>query len=135
MSEFIFLMLYKVTDFDNASKICNKLKCESVTVKQLKALYLAWDFRNDLHMTVFKMNKLHPTSLKLKVLPDEILEAIASDMPKSYGDLRINGDDMMSLGFKGEEIKKVFDIVIRKIFDGELKNSKDEILQFVKTFT
>lgn len=133
ISEFMFLMLYGVADFDNAAKICNKLKCENVTIKQLKSLYLAWEKRNDPHMTVFKMNQIHPTSLKLKVLPDEILEAISSSMPKSYGDLEIDGNDLMLLGFNGPEIKKVFDTIIGKIFAGALQNSKNEIVQFIQT--
>jgi tRNA nucleotidyltransferase/poly(A) polymerase len=133
IAEFMFLMLYGVTDFNGALKICNKLKCELVTIKQLKALYLAWEKRNDPHMTVFKMNQIHPTSLKLKVLPDEISEALNSPMPKSYGDLEINGDDLMLLGLKEQEIGKALNAIIEKIFAGELQNSKDELVQFVQT--
>jgi len=145
ISEFMFLMLYGVTNFEGASKICNKLKCENVTIKQLKALYLAWEERDspkslkDIaqairpYMTVFRMKKIHPTSLELKVLPNEILEALASSMPKSHGELEIDGNDLILLGFKGPEIKKALDVIIGKIFSGELQNSKDEIVQFIQT--
>lgn len=132
ISEFMFLMLYGVTDFEGASEICNQLKCENVTIKQLKALYLAWEERDDPYMTVFRMNLIHHTSLKLKVLPNEILEAIASSMPKSYGELEINGNDLILLGFKGQEIKKALYAIIGKIFSGELQNSKDEIVGWLK---
>lgn len=133
IAEFMFLMLYGVTDFNGASKICNKLKCELVTIKQLKALYLAWEKQHNPHMTVFKMNQIHPTSLKLKVLPNEISEALSSPMPKSYGDLEINGDDLMLLGLKGQEIGKALNAIVEKIFAGELQNSKDELVQFIQT--
>lgn len=133
IAEFMFLMLYGVTDFNGASKICNKLKCELITIKQLKALYLAWEKQHNPHMTVFKMNQIHPTSLKLKVLPDEISEALSSPMPKSYSDLEINGDDLMLLGLKGQEIGKALNAIVEKIFAGELQNSKDELVQFIQT--
>ena len=132
IAEFLFLMMHGVANFDVAKKICDKLKCENITIKQLQSLYLAWEKQNDPYATVFRMNQIHPTSLKLKLLPSSIQNAIESDMPKSYGDLAVNGDDMMLLGFKGPEIKDAFNAIIQKIFAGELSNSKKEILKFLK---
>jgi len=54
-------------------------------------------------------------------------------MPKSHGELEIDGNDLILLGFKGPEIKKALDVIIGKIFSGELQNSKDEIVQFIQT--
>ena len=47
-------------------------------------------------------------------------------------ELAINGNDLMSLGFKGKEIGEKQKLIMSMIYQNKLKNSKTEILQYLK---
>ncbi len=136
VSEFLFLMTSYVTNLDETLNLAKRLKCDLLTEKQIRGLYYAWDRsrfekEDNPHIVVFNLNKLHPSCLKLLVLPRDVKESIASDMPKSVKDLKVNGNDLMSLGFKGENISSAFSSVLHQIFNDNLSNSKDDILRYL----
>lgn len=133
MSEFLFLMMYDVADVNKALQVCKRLKCEIVTEKQMKALYLAWTKKDaNPHSVVFELNRIHPSCLTLNTLPENIKDSINSDMPKSFGDLDISGDDLIKLGHKGEKIGVILKDILAKIFDGKLRNKKEDIMDYLK---
>jgi tRNA nucleotidyltransferase/poly(A) polymerase len=134
ISEFLFLMMSKTAELVKALQVCKKLKCDILTEKQMKGLYYAWDEHGNPHFAVFELNRIHPSCLSLSILPENIKGSIDSDMPKSFSDLAINGEDLMKLGFKGEQVGKVLKSIINKIFDEDLNNSKDEILEYLNSF-
>ena len=59
-------------------------------------------------------------------------EIIANDEPYSVKDLKINGFDLINLGFKGKEIGNILTAVLEKVIDGELENEKDVLLKYAK---
>ena len=66
-----------------------------------------------------------------EALVDEI---IANGEPYSVKDLKINGFDLINLGFKGKMIGDILSAVLEKVIDGELENEKETEIEYVKTF-
>jgi len=141
IAEFLFLMSSDGASLSEALSLARRLKCEVLTEKHIKGLYLAWDRDSwgrvsgeaNPHMTVFNINRIHPTCLNLLVYPQEIKESIDSDMPKSFKDLAISGNDVISLGYKDEKVSQVFLKVLEQIFSGRLTNSKESIIEYIRS--
>lgn len=150
ISEFLFLMMFgtksqpiiykhghdgKDVEEHQAINVCRRLKCDLITEKQVKGLFFAWNqsisLENNSHTIVFYLNRIHPTCLSLNVLPERIKSSIESDMPKSFADVRISGDDVMKLGYKGQEVGNVLKHIINKIFNNSLVNSREEITTYL----
>ena len=47
-------------------------------------------------------------------------------------DLKINGNDLISLGYTGKEIGNILEKTLNKILKNELTNSKEDIINFLK---
>jgi tRNA nucleotidyltransferase (CCA-adding enzyme) len=71
--------------------------------------------------------------LNLNLLPEDVKKSISSDAPKSIADLDISGNDLMALGYKGQEVGNILKDVIMNILRGKLNNSKEEILNYIKS--
>ncbi len=50
----------------------------------------------------------------------------------SISDLAVNGNDLITLGFKGKEIGETLEKILDKILKNEIENSKEKILSFLK---
>ncbi len=59
-------------------------------------------------------------------------EIIANGEPYSIKDLKINGFDLMNLGFKGKEIGNCLDCILQKVINGDIENNKETLLKYVK---
>ena len=59
-------------------------------------------------------------------------EIIANAEPYSVKDLKINGFDLINLGFKGKEIGNILSAVLEMVIDGKLENEKDILLKYAK---
>ncbi len=59
-------------------------------------------------------------------------EIINSKEPYQIKDLKINGFDLMNLGYKGKEIGETLNLVLQKVIDNELENVKESEIEFVK---
>lgn len=46
-------------------------------------------------------------------------------------DLKVNGNDLISLGFKGKEIGETLEKLLDKVIKNEIKNSKEDLLNFL----
>lgn len=46
-------------------------------------------------------------------------------------DLKVDGNDLISLGYKGKEIGRTLDFLLEKVLKNELKNSKENLLNFL----
>ncbi|MCI5735095.1 MAG: CCA tRNA nucleotidyltransferase [Eubacterium sp.] len=66
-----------------------------------------------------------------ETLVDEIID---NGEPYSVKDLKINGFDLINLGFKGKMIGDILSAVLEKVIDGELENEKETEIEYVKTF-
>ena len=64
----------------------------------------------------------------------EIIEKMKKEkVPFSKGELKINGKDLIKLGYKGEEIGKRLDKILELAVIGEVKNEREELLRILKT--
>ncbi len=61
------------------------------------------------------------------------LENLEKEKPcLKISDLKVDGNDLISLGYKGKEIGKILEKVLEKILKNELTNSKDYIIRFLE---
>jgi len=72
---------------------------------------------------------------RIKALKDiEILfdEIISEEECFKIKDLKINGKDLIELGFSGCEIGQTLKIILDAVVDGKIDNDRDKILEFIK---
>lgn len=50
----------------------------------------------------------------------------------SVKDLKINGNDLISQGYKGKEIGEQLNLCLDAVIDGRIKNEYDELIKFIK---
>ena len=50
----------------------------------------------------------------------------------SVKDLKINGNDLLRMGYKGKEIGETLRICLDGVIDGRIKNDYEEILKFIE---
>ncbi len=60
-------------------------------------------------------------------------QIILNKEPYKISMLKINGDDIMSLGFFGEQISKVFNTLLENVLNNPLLNTKDSLIDIAKT--
>lgn len=71
----------------------------------------------------------------LEITDKYLNEIIVSKEPYSIKDLKINGFDLINLGYKGKQIGEILNIVLQNVISGELENEKNAELDFVMTQT
>lgn len=69
----------------------------------------------------------------LKDIESLLDEIISEEECFNLKDLKINGRDLVELGFSGCEIGKTLKVILDAVVDGKIDNNKDEILEFIKT--
>lgn len=67
-----------------------------------------------------------------KETAERVEELIASDAPRKISQLKINGNDLVELGIKGEEIGKALSCVLYLVAMERIKNERDEIIKYIK---
>ncbi|MDE5984045.1 MAG: HD domain-containing protein [Eubacterium sp.] len=75
-------------------------------------------------MTAEELKNLDVTQSTL----DEIIE---EGEPFAVKDLAVNGNDIMSVGFKGKQVGTVLNILLDKVIDNELPNDKDVLIRYI----
>ena len=78
---------------------------------------------------VKRADKLGQNLVTTESLVDEI---IANAEPYSVKDLKINGFDLINLGFKGKEIGNILSAVLEMVIDGKIENEKNILLKYAK---
>ncbi len=61
-----------------------------------------------------------------------INEIISENECFSVKDLEINGNDLISLGYKGKEIGEKLNLCLDAVIDGKIKNEYNELIGFIK---
>lgn len=118
------------------------LKGDTKTFKEILALeeietFIWMSGFNLMAMCFFKAFKIFPDVIKTTLWIEnkwfkQVLEKFVNDeFPKSLKHLAIKGDDLVSLGFKDKEIGEKFDLILSNIFNHEIKNERDSILEFL----
>jgi hypothetical protein len=59
---------------------------------------------------------------------------IDNDLPLTRGNLVIDGNDLIELGFKGPEVGQVTDAILNAIFELKLPHNKGAIINFAKSY-
>ena len=63
---------------------------------------------------------------------DKISELIARDAPRKISQLKINGNDLIKLGIKGEEISKALNELLLSVASGTLENNSAALVECIK---
>ena len=139
MGEFIFILGYGNVPYDSVSEFYkDKLKGDLDTYNEIRAYEAAYNtggYSTGIHvkLAIFNMFKLYPKSLESGILPHFVKENInqmrKAGMPFSMRDLQINGNDLLALGYTGQQIGKLLKDLILDIYGGKLSNNRDLLLR------
>ena len=69
-----------------------------------------------------------------KLIEDYYLKIMENHDCLSLKDLKVNGEDLIGLGFKGKEIGKILSRMLKVVIDDPTKNSKSYLLSNVEKF-
>lgn len=141
-SDFYFSLL---NYFPNKSDAFLKiLKGDVQTAKCLDAMQFAFDnvhtnieFHEGLNRIVaFDMFKMSELSFESGVLPAGILDAVheltSGKFPKRLNELKIDGNDMIRLGFKNKEIGDSLRFALVNVLMENANNNKEELIALIK---
>jgi len=135
MGEFIYL-LTKLSP-NPAEFYKETLKGDIDTFKEIKALdfALSSDNINDPvknRSIIHNMLSVSPKTIQSELLPQNLKvaanELMSGKFPKTLKELDIDGNDLMRLGYKGQDIGQTLKTLLIKVYGGKLRNIKDELL-------
>lgn len=151
--------LHQFASAEKAKVILNRLKCDKKTSQ--KVFELIWEHDNRIpaqKKSVKKLMSKHDDNFfeeylmvrradtlaqsdykreeKLKNLDD--LKRIYDEIKEENSclkikDLEVNGNDIIALGLKGKEIGSALQLALDGVINEEIKNNKEEILNYIKT--
>ncbi len=129
----------------NSSDSLKKLKADTETIKAVKeTLDTANNYFTDINEFLFILGKLKYASYKTVI---EYIKNTSSDENKlkfteqafkeiengrciSLKDLKINGADLIDIGFKpGKELKETLEILLFEVISDKTKNNKEELIK------
>lgn len=137
MSDFIYLCFENQQD--KPSEFFKKyLKGDIQTTKELDSLQLINLLSNDkgkdrvIAMKMLQLNpKINESGVLSDYLKDVLNELVSGKYPKGISQLDIDGNDLMSMGFRGKEIGENLSDIIINIYQDKLKNNKQDIINFL----
>jgi tRNA nucleotidyltransferase/poly(A) polymerase len=138
MGEFIY-QLTKYSIANPAEFYKTNLKGDLDTYNEIKAYDLAFkDTSNNPvqnKLTVFAMYKTFPASVDSLILPDNIKNAIKEmkglGMPFSFKELQINGNELLAMGYSGQQIGKILKDLLVDVYSGKVRNNNQLLLRQV----
>jgi len=140
MSEFIFWLIKGIVDQPD-QYFKNIMKGEDKVTKEIGALsYLYANLPGDdvikQRWIYFQLNKLAPSIFFSKFvqshLNDVMDDFMTNKYPASISKLTVNGNDLMEMGYKGQEVGKALMSIIGAIYSDEISNNKAEIIKYLK---
>lgn len=138
MGEFIFILGSGNVPYDSVSDFYKtKLKGDLDTYNEIRAYELAYGDQSNNpvqnKMTVFAMNKTSPVSLQSAILPDNIKSAISEmksmGMPFSLKELQVNGNDLLAMGYSGQQIGQILKNLLIDVYSGKVRNNNQLLLR------
>jgi tRNA nucleotidyltransferase (CCA-adding enzyme) len=139
MGEFIFLLTHLLPN--PAEYYKNSLRGDINTYKEIKALDAAYNGSQESNPVktraiAHNVYVLFPQTFQSAILPENIKNAaqefLRGKYPKTLGELAVNGNDLMTLGFKGSEIGDMLKNMLLKIYADKLRNNKQELIKFAQ---
>lgn len=88
-------------------------------------------------LVVVNMNKISPQSLNSNIIPDGLKNTIneirnGDKYPLVVKDIKINGNQIMALGFNGSEIGRIQKLLLTKIMYDEVNNNYEDIVKYIE---
>ncbi len=128
---------------DDVYKLLKSLKYDNKTISDVVFLLrnreLSFDSEVGIKKAVLKHGKenMHMLSSFRKSLDDvdyaKAAELIDTAPLRTLKDLAVNGNDIIDVGISsGPEIKRILAMVCDAVIEGKIRNTKDDILDFVK---
>lgn len=145
MGEFLHLLFSaRLDSSEKGSDIYkNKMHGEIDTFKEIKGYELGTRYFYEketfaeLRMRLFKMYNISSACFNSRIFDSVVLSEIElfakGVFPKTLRELKVNGEDLMKLGFQGPAISKAFESILIAIFNGTIKNKKSQIIKFLST--
>lgn len=139
MGEFIWFIGHNLTN--NISDFFkDTLKGDINTAKEIKAIDYVFKNESDNkiknRLVVSNALLISPIIKNSKILSHNILTTISEITSNRYPiglkELKINGNDLINLGIKGDIIGKTLNRVLLMIYSDKLQNNKEDILGFIK---
>lgn len=117
----------------------SRLKGDYDTTVEMKAVLAAKDVifasKPQMRHLVFQINKTSPNALKSGLYNSHLQEAVnemtSGQYPITMKDLAVNGHDLMQLGLSGPQIGGAQEAILSAIYNDELENGKEQIMNFV----
>ena len=128
LTEKVVQLVYYHQSIENVDEINVKRWISKIGAEQTKNLFLVRiaDLKaHNSEKTAWESDVLYKTLASV----DEIANA---NCAFSVKDLNVNGNDLISLGFKGKEIGAALNCVLEKVLNDELENDKNQILNYLK---
>lgn len=136
MAEFIYqLTKYSIPNPAEFYRV--NLKGDLDTYNEIKAFDLAYKDQSNNpvqnKLTVFGMFKTSPVSIQSAILPDNIKAAISEmksmGMPFSLKELQVNGNDLLAMGYTGQQIGKILKDLLVDVYSGKVRNNNQLLLR------
>ena len=70
---------------------------------------------------------------KIKALQRELEEAVLAGAAFKISDLKINGNDLKSLGYEGKKIGDKLNELLALVVDDKLENDKTALISYLKS--
>jgi tRNA nucleotidyltransferase/poly(A) polymerase len=112
---------------------------QSTILNQIKALELQEELMGDKledRKTVQKILNISSDIEESGLLKDDVKSIIKTfrngTYPLNIKDLKINGNDLMSMGFSKEQIGKSLSLIMQAILSDKIPNKKEDIINFVE---
>jgi len=118
----------------------NNLKGDNDTFNEIKAYETAYSKpakENDVQtkLNIYSMFKTFPKALESEIIPYEmkknVVEMQKLGMPFSMRELQINGNDLLALGYTGQQIGELFKKLIVDIYSGKMRNNREVLLNYL----
>lgn len=141
VGEFIYLLLQ---ESENPEELFKTRIHNIIDIyKEIKALKVCFNnYKDDLvhsRMLAHDMYLISPNTLDSQILPNKVLIASndlqSSKYPKTVNELTVDGYDLMALGLKGNEIKKMKNHLLKNIYSDKITNNKEQLLNMVNNET
>lgn len=115
------------------------LKGDVKTSKGIKSIQKCFDSLDidekiEIRKVIFDAIQISESILDCEILPNHFKNVInefkLGYLPKFTRDLEIDGNDLINLGLKGQEIGKRQKLLLNKIFEGKLSNKREDLLKW-----
>lgn len=134
-------------DFQKAQEVMRKMRFDNFTIKNVRLLI---ENQNQIPETKLDIKKLlaklkkdnflrHLEIIKAKKLINEAKYIEIYTLPEiimknreciSIKDLKINGNDLKLIGFKGKKIGEILDLMLEEVMAEKIKNNEESLIDF-----